>query len=99
MFGVWISLSVKNFERCKELFDAEAPDEPPYFGWLSNRLAGLPDTLSLKTNVVLQPSPSRPYVYLHESEHPLYIAQRDGMSVDEWFRILHAHGAFEQRDE
>ena len=33
----------------------------------------------------------RPLIELDESDHPLYVAQRDGISLDEAWRIAHEH--------
>lgn len=52
MWGVWTSVSRKNYSRLIDLWhDPKIVDEPPYFGWLSNRLPGYPDTLNLKINL------------------------------------------------
>ena len=80
--GVWVSLSQRNFQRYVELYDAADPTaEGPFFGWFSNRLPSYPETLSLKTNVHLQPYPNRPQIELEPSDHPLSVHQRHGINV------------------
>ena len=38
VWGVWVSLSEKNFRRYVDFFDTKPPDdEGPYFGWLYAR--------------------------------------------------------------
>jgi hypothetical protein len=88
-YGVWVSLSQANFEKYLELFEATDPkQDAPWFGWLNNRFAGYPDTLSLKTNVHLRPHPSRPRIELQSTDHPLAIEQREGISRTRLQQIL-----------
>ena len=89
VWGVWVSLSEKNFQRYVELFKADPPDgEGPYFGWLSNQLPEYPDTLNLKARVQLQKNNNRPLVELEPTDHPLAIHQRDGIPLPELLEIL-----------
>lgn len=82
--GAWVSLKEENFRRYEELFDAEEPSgDGPYFGWLCNRIAGYPDTLSLKTHLYLRPAPARPSIELEPTDHPLSVQQRDGIAVED----------------
>jgi len=91
-FGAWVSLSETNFGRYLELFDStEVGAEEPYFGWLSNRLPGYPDTLSLKTNVHLRPYPNRPWIELEPTDHPLAIHQRQGIPRETLVEIFRAN--------
>ena len=56
VWGVWVSLSEKNFQRTVDLWKVEGREqEPPNFGWLSSSLPGYPETLNLKTNVHTRP--------------------------------------------
>ena len=91
-YGVWVSLSPKNFGRYQELFESrDRFDEPPYFGWLSNRLPGYPDTLGMKTNVYLRPYPLRPRIELEPTDHPLSVEQREGITIQRLQEILEAN--------
>jgi len=82
VWGVWTSLSRKNYSRLIDLWhDPKIVDEPPYFGWLSNRLPGYPDTLNLKTNVHSRNVKWRPYVTLERTDHPLALEQRNGITL------------------
>jgi hypothetical protein len=87
-YGVWVSLSPRNFQTYIELYEAREtlPDEP-WFGWLCNRLPGYPDTLHLKTHVRLRPHPMRPSIELEPTDHPLAVEQREGISRDRWREI------------
>jgi hypothetical protein len=81
MWGVWTSLSVKNYSRMIQLWhDPKIVDEPPYFGWLANKLPSYPDTLNLKTNVQSKNVKSRPYITLEPTDHPLALEQRNGIT-------------------
>jgi hypothetical protein len=82
-FGVWSSLSEANFKREQKLAsDPSRVDEPPYFGWLSNRIWQYPDTLSLKCNVISRPPGQRPRIELEPTDHLLSVEQRNGISHD-----------------
>jgi hypothetical protein len=80
-YTVWVSLSEKNFRRASALWQKKGREkEPPYFGWLSTRLPGYPDTVNLKTMVHTQPVGIRPTIELEPTDHPLAVEQRDGIS-------------------
>lgn len=85
-FGVWSTLSRKNFEIYVETFGGgEQGGLGPWFGWLSNAIKGYPDTLSMKCQVHPQNGRQRPLLKLDPTDHPLAIEQREGMTLD---RIL-----------
>ena len=80
-FGVWSSLSKKNFEKYMETFDSgQQEDLGPWFGWVSNRLKGYPDTLKLKCMVHPQAARQRPWIELEAGEHPLAIDSTRGIT-------------------
>lgn len=82
-WGVWVSLSGKNFARVSELWDTPGREaEPPYFGWLSTELSPYPDTVNLKTFVHTQPVGERPLIELEATDHPLAIEQRQGITME-----------------
>lgn len=83
IWGVWVSLSRKNFEREKSLAkDPKRVEEPPYVGWFCSRVPVYPDTLLLKARVHSRPVGTRPAVELQRTDHPLAVEQRSGISVD-----------------
>lgn len=89
VWGVWVSLSEKNFRRYVDFFDTQPPPgEGPYFGWLSNQLPGYSETFKLKTHVVLQQDGQRPTIELEPNDHPLAVHQRAGMPLAELLAIL-----------
>lgn len=94
-WGVWTSLSQKNFNRYGKLWDAEdVSEEGPYFGWLSNRLPIYPDTLGLKVKAHLRNEGLRPLLELEPTDHPLAVDQREGIAwnraVDIVARLMHS---------
>ncbi len=81
-YGVWSSLSRRSYERVVELWeDAGRVHEDPYFGWLSNSIAGYPETLNLACDVVTADLNLRPAIVLHEGDHPLIREQREGITM------------------
>jgi hypothetical protein len=82
-WGVWVSLSERNFTRMSELWTTPGREqERPYFGYLSTEIPVYqPTTLSLKTNVHTQPVGQRPTVELEPTDHPLAVEQRTGITV------------------
>jgi hypothetical protein len=87
-WGVWTTLSKKNFDRAIELSeDPKLLEEPPYFGWLSNAIAMYPETLRLKTNVQFRTLGKRPSIVLEPTDHPLAVEQRLGISKELIFAI------------
>ena len=81
-YGVWVSLSPPNFARFQELDGSDRGEgDGPWFGWLSVRLPGYPDTFALKTRVHLRPSPMRPRIELEPTSHPLAMEQRLGIRL------------------
>ena len=92
VYGVWVSLSAKNFRRFEELFESQdRAAERPYFGWFCNRIPGYPDTLNLKSKVVLRPHPLRPSIELEPTSHPLAVEQRHGIDEERVRQILEAN--------
>lgn len=95
-YGAWSSLSKKSFDRVRDVWDDPArTEEPPYFGWLSNSIAGYPETLSLPLDVLTDKLEQRPIFVLHEGDHPLIREQREGISRERVLEIaeLHVHAA------
>ena len=80
-YGVWLSLSRDNFRRYTASFeDVNRQHGSSYFGWLCTAIPGYPDTQLLKTTVHGRPWPTRPFVELEATDHPLAVEQREGVS-------------------
>jgi len=89
-FGVWVSQKKENFFTYIDNYDTN--EIGPFFGWLSNEFNfGGESTLSLKTMAHFQGNDQRPYIILDESDHPLFKAQRDGVTIDEAWKIAHEY--------
>jgi hypothetical protein len=92
-FGVWSSLSPKNFQIYLDTFDdGEQGSLGPWFGWFSNRLAGYPNTLNLKCRVHPQGGRQRPWIELEPTGHPLAVESREGVTYERLLEIYKAHG-------
>ena len=82
-WGVWTSLSEKNFRHFEELYEEpKRAEHGPFFGWLCTHIGMYPDTLNLKTMVHLRDDGIRPYVELEPTEHSLAVEQRQGITVE-----------------
>lgn len=89
-YGVWVSLSEKNFRRYNEVYGTKKElEEEPYFGWLSNQILGYPNTLEIKTLVHLQGNSLRPKIELdHTNPHPLCQEQHSGITMHRAHEII-----------
>ncbi|MEL6612208.1 MAG: DUF2199 domain-containing protein [Bacteroidota bacterium] len=89
--GAWVSQKPDNFWQYAEHFDDDG-DLAPTFGWLSNDFVfqGV-SSLNLKTTVHFQGDGSRPQIVLHKADHPLVVAQQNGVTLDEVWAFLHQH--------
>jgi hypothetical protein len=92
-YSMWVSLSRPNFTRAVDVWEQEGrEDEPPYFGWLSNAIAGYePSTLNLKTNVHTRPVGQPPYIELEPTGHPLAMEQLAGITTSRVQEIAAFH--------
>jgi hypothetical protein len=86
--GAWVSQKQENYETYKEHFDTS--EIGPFFGWLSNDfIFEGARTLHLKTMVHFQGQGLRPRIELEPTEHPLALAQRDGISLEQAWLFVH----------
>jgi len=92
-FGCWGTLKRENFELYLDHFDAGTfPPEAPFFSWLCNSLR--PFALSEPLACAMHPRAERqrPHLQVTAPEHPLAVAQRDGISPEEVLRYYEVHG-------
>lgn len=94
-FGVWSTLSRENFMRYGETFsDSDQSKLGPMFGWFSNEMRGdFSGSFNLKCRVHPQDNRQRPMVELEPTDHPLAVAQREGITFEYAQRLMHKHGA------
>ena len=91
VWGVWVSLSAKSFDRVHELWNAEIiENEPPMFGWLCNNISIYPSTMFLKTDLYLRSGNARSRIELEPTDHPLAVEQRAGITLDRVQEIVAA---------
>ena len=93
-FGVWSTLSQKNFEIYLESFDDGYPEDGDdiWFSWLMTNLTYFGQTFQTKTNIVPQPDRQRPHVVFIEEDHPIYKFQKNGISPVELLEIYGYYG-------
>jgi hypothetical protein len=86
--GVWVTQSEENFDR---YIDGEE-EMGPTFGWLANRLGFYEEsTFQLKTNVHFQDDGRRPLIELEPTDHPFAVAQREGITLEQAWKIVHRY--------
>ncbi len=79
---VWCSLSHDSYTNWVATYHQDKrSDVGPFFGWLNTQLPFYDDTLNLKTMVHLRDDGLRPLIELEPTQHPLAVAQREGMPV------------------
>lgn len=82
-YGIWVSLSEKNFNEYVENYDNEE-FEAGYFGWLSNFLPDYHFEENIPMNVVVNNKVGRPFIYPHDNfEHPFVHDFYNGISEAE----------------
>jgi hypothetical protein len=87
-WGVWVSHKRENFETYRKHFDI--PDIGPFFGRLCTKIDYFSiSTLQLKTMAHYRGNGLRPQIVLEETDHPLSRHQRDGISLDAAWKIVH----------
>ena len=82
LWGVWVSLSQKSFERYRETYNSPVEGET-FFGWVCNSISLYPNSSARPADVVVQSGGKRPKVILHDVDHqdPLLIDQKNGISI------------------
>ncbi len=88
-FGVWVSQKEENYRTYLANFDSA--EIGPFFGWLCTQISYYTeDTQSLKTTAFFNADGLRPHIKLHDAEqHPLAIDQRNGISLERAWEIVH----------
>jgi hypothetical protein len=89
-WSVWCSLSEKSFRHMTARWEDPERDGDGYFGWLSSPIPVYPSTIHLKTNVRIRPIGLVPLIEIQDCEHPLFIDQRDGVTLARVHEFVHA---------
>ena len=88
--GAWLSLKPKNFRIYAE--NMTDSNIGPFFGWLSNEIPlAAESTINLKARAHFRGGDLRPSIELEPTDHPLAVAQREGISLDEAWRFIHRY--------
>lgn len=91
-FGVWVSQKRGNFFTYVENYNSS--DIGPFFGWLCTNLDYYGEGTSLlKTMAHFRGEGLRPSIELEETDHPLAVDQRDGITLDKAWEIVHFYSA------
>jgi hypothetical protein len=83
LWGVWVSLSKKSFDRYSETYENPIGGEG-FFAWVCNEISVYPYSASRPADVILQTGQQRPKVLLHRGDpedDPLVLDQTAGISV------------------
>jgi hypothetical protein len=83
LWGVWVSLSKKSFDRYWETYENPTEGEC-YFGWVCNEIPGYAYSKSRPADVIVQLNGQRPKVILHlgdPEDDQLVADQVHGISV------------------
>jgi hypothetical protein len=80
-WGAWVSLSRENFLRYAKLHDNITREPGARFvGWLSSVIPGYAADEPLKAALHVRPWPTRPFIELEPTDHPLAVEQREGIT-------------------
>lgn len=90
-WGVWVSQKKENFELYRDHFN-DGVQIGPFFGWLSTKIDYYSEeTLNLKTMAHFSSNGRRPLIVVEPTDHPLALDQRDGISLEEAWKIVHSY--------
>jgi hypothetical protein len=91
IWGVWASVSQKDFLRTNELWNVSGREaEPPFLGRLNSEIPLYGDTLNLPVRVRTQIVGRRPHFEVLDAVHPLAMEQREGISLQRVCEIAEA---------
>jgi hypothetical protein len=89
--GAWSTLSATNFAIYEaDFFGARSGSYGPFVGWFSNSVPGYAATTNQKCRVHFHADDKRPTFELEPTDHPLAIAQRDGITLASALKIAEA---------
>ena len=94
--GVWVSQKQENFRTYLDNF--ESSEIGPFFGWLCNRITYYEEeTLLLKTMAHFRGDGLRPWIELEPTDHPLAVDQRNGITLQTAWDIVHCGSDSDQK--
>jgi len=82
LWGLWASIKEEVFDQIEAGWKLQGRERShgPFKGRLANSLAEYPETINLKTKIVVQPVGTRPLFMIEEREHPLAMEQSSGIT-------------------
>ncbi len=88
VFSVWSSLSEKSFSQMSGRWnEADRGEDASYFGWLSSPISPYPNAINLPLSMQSRELGLVPLFTITQSDHPLAMDQRDGISVRRWHEM------------
>lgn len=83
LWGLWVSVREDVFDEIADCWELKGREKShgPFKGRLANSLAVYPETLNLKTEIVLQPLGTRPLLFIEEKDHTLAVEQSKGIDM------------------
>lgn len=92
-FGVWSTLSKENFEKYIDGFDnGDFDDGTSWTGWFSTQIKGIENTIRQECWVSPQKGRQRPLIQFMDQQHPVSIAQKEGLEAGQLLEIYRANG-------
>lgn len=84
LWGLWVSVRQEVFDEIEACWELQGREQRggPFKGRLANSLAEYPETLNLRTTVLIQPVGSRPLFVIEKSDYALTIEQSSGVTHD-----------------
>lgn len=93
LWGVWASIWPEDFDAIADTWEREGREKiiGPFKGRLANNLPEYAhSSANLKLRIEVRPVSVRPLFVIEEPEHPLAIAQRDGMTRKQAYALAEA---------
>ena len=92
-FGVWSTLSKENFEKYLDGFnDGNFEEGTSWTGWFSTQIKGIENTLRQECWVFPQKGRQRPLIRFMDEQHPVSLAQMNGLEAELLLEIYAANG-------
>jgi len=89
---VWLSVSEPSWHAYRAGFGVGTYPEPGCFAYLMHEIPDFEGSSGLPADVWFQPDGLRPLVVLHDGDHPLVKAQREGIGlpqIERWAARMH----------
>lgn len=91
-FTVWASVSERSWEVYRNGYRTGEYGEEGCFAFLVSQIPGFEATVDLHADLWFQPDAMRPVMILHDADHPLVVAQTEGITLAEiegWASMMH----------